>query len=324
MTTGLRGAVSIGGALCVVALVLCDARDARAACTPSAPSNATFGSMTSFAIRNSTQQTSTSDAGVTCTGTGLGLMQSGDHFFVTITSANGGLKGPSGDVVPYSIYGDSTTNFPIAIGVQYDYAGSALPGTLGLFGGPAVSLPLFFRTVTGANVAAGAYADTLTISWSWDYCSGLNLFGICLGRDNGSTVTTVQLSATVQTACLLTTPDLTFGSAPTARSFPVVSQNIGVLCTKDTITYTIGVSNGSQPASGRRRMTSGANLLHYDLFKPNSSSVWGPLSGDRVGNSSPADGLNTQNYQYSARIYTDLPTPPVGHYTDTLVVDVAF
>src|SRR5262245_40003138 len=231
-----RRVFSMGTALIATAIVLCGTREASAACTASAASNATFGSMTSFAIRNSTQQASTSNAGITCTGTGLGLMQSGDHFYLTVTSANGGLKGPTGDIVQYIVYGDTTNNFPITPGVQYDYAGTALPGTLGLFSGPAVSVPLYFRTVTGSNVPAGAYSDTLTVSWSWDYCSGLNLFGVCLGRDTGSTVTTVQLSATVQTACLLTTPDLDFGSAPTARRFPVVSQNIGVLCTKNTIT----------------------------------------------------------------------------------------
>ena len=306
------------------ALLAIGAAETEAACTSTPTANASFGSMTSFAIKSTVQATSTSSAGLRCSGAVLSVLQSGDHLYLTVTSANGGLKGPTGDIVQFGIYGDGTNNFPIAVGVQYDYASGSLINLLGLFGGPAVTIPMYFRTVTGATVAAGAYSDTLTLAWSWNYCSGIGLFGVCLGRDIGSAVVTLQVSATVQTACQMTTPDVNFGSAPTVRAFSPVNQNIGVLCTKGTASYTVGVSTGQHPSGGRRRMASGGNALQYDIFKPSSSAVWGAAGSDRVGNSATADGVTTQSFQYSATIYTDQQTPDVGHYTDTLVVDVAF
>jgi spore coat protein U-like protein len=300
------------------------ARHAAAACQSVPTVNASFGSMTSFTIKNASQQTSTTSAGVRCSGALLSVLQSGDHFYLTVTSTNGGMKGPTGDIVQYTIYGDGSTSFPITPGVQYDYASGTLINLLGLFGGPAVTIPMFFRTVTGANVAAGAYSDTLTLSWSWNYCTGIGAFGVCLGRDMGSAVVSVQVGATVQTACQMTTPDVNFGSAPTVRAFSAVTQNIGVLCTKGTASYTVGVNSGQHASGGRRRMTSGGEALQYDIFKPSSSAVWGGAGGDRVSNSTTADGVNTQAYQYSAVIYTDQQTPAVGHYTDTVVVDVSF
>lgn len=299
-------------------------RDAAAACQSVATVNAAFGTHTSFTIKNASQQTSTTSAGVRCSGALLSVLQSGDHVYLTITSSNGGLKGPTGDIVQYTVYGDSSTSYPITPSVQYDYASGALINLLGLFGGPAVTIPMFFRTVTGANVAAGTYSDTLTLSWSWNYCTGIGAFGICLGRDIGSAVVSLQVSVVVQTACQMTTPDVNFGSAPTVRAFSAITQNISVLCTKGTSSYSVGVNSGQHASGGRRQMTSGGNALQYDIFKPSSSAVWGSAGGDRLNNSGTADGVNTQAYQYSAVIYTDQQTPAVGHYTDTLVVDVSF
>jgi spore coat protein U-like protein len=51
--------------------------------------------------------------------------------------------------------------------------------------------------------------------------------------------------------------------------------------------------------------------------------IWGDTS-NRVSSAGAADGLSTQNFPYTASIYTDQATPPTGTYTDTVQVDVRY
>lgn len=298
----------------------------RAACNVGSTASVSFGSITSFVVRSTVQQSSTTNSGITCSGAVLSIGQSGDHFYATVSSAHGGLRGPGGALLSYSPFATSSTSFPVSWGVQFDYvtAGSAL-AALGLFGGPAVSLPMYFRTSTGANLAAGVYTDTVTVSWSWDYCSGIGLFGICLGRDTGSGSSSFDVTITVLNACQISAaPDVGFGDAPTVGSFITVTQGVSVLCTKDLSSFSVGLNGGQHASGGRRRMQSGANYLQYDLFKVGTSQVWGGVGGDRSSSSSPANGNTAQTLQYRAQIYTDQATPALGHYVDTIVIDVTF
>ncbi len=125
---------------------------------------------------------------------------------------------------------------------------------LGLFGGPSTNLPMFFRTVASANVAAGVYTDTITIQWVWDYCTGVGLLGVCLGKDQGSGTSSFQVTMTVTNACQVSSaPDVALGHAPIASSFTPVSQSLSV-CTTDLAVYTVGLSAG-QHACGESRIT---------------------------------------------------------------------
>jgi len=298
---------------------------AEAACTVGPASDASFGSATSFAARATSFQTSTPDAGLNCSGAVLNVLRSEDHVYATLHTANGGLRGPGGDIIPYGAYGDSTTNHPIPFNVQYDYASTQLLNLLGLFSGPSTSLPMFFRTGTGANVAAGVYTDTITVQWAWDYCTGVGLLGVCLGRDQGSGTSTIQVTMTVTNACEVSSaPDVSLGQAPTASSFMQVGQSVTVLCTKDLAAYTVGLSAGQHAASGRRRMAGGGQALQYDVFKPGGSMVWGDAGAARVANGAPANGLVPQVFDYVVAVYPDQSTPPVGVYSDVVIVDVAF
>ncbi|MCA8293489.1 spore coat U domain-containing protein [Burkholderia sp. AU30198] len=297
---------------------------AYAGCTVTPANGASFGTVTSFAALNQAQSTSTTNSGLTCSGALLSLLQVGDQIDATITSANGGqMTGPTGDAIPYTIFADSAYSVVLNRGQQYNWFSGALLNLLGIFGGPAASLPLYFRTSTNSNVAAGVYTDTLTINWTWNYCAGIGILGICLGRDQGSGVSTFQVTMTVTNDCTITAPDVSFGAAPTVSSFQPVSGSIALTCTKGMI-YTVGLSPGNNAAgNGRRQMASGANRLQYDLFAGGGATVWGQAS-NRVAGSGPADGTSVNTMPYVARIYNDQATPLVGTYTDSVIVDVRY
>lgn len=54
---------------------------------------------------------------------------------------------------------------------------------LGLLNGTPKAVPIYMRTQINANVAAGLYQETLNVEWTWKYCDGIGLGGICIGTD---------------------------------------------------------------------------------------------------------------------------------------------
>jgi spore coat protein U-like protein len=314
--------------VCVATLVvLAVSERADASCTVQTTSNASFGaSVTSFVVKSTPQMASTTNAGLTCTGAVLSILQSGDHIYGTVTSLRGGLLGPTGDVVPYTTYADGTTAYPIALGVAFDYAAQGpLLSLLGLFGGSATALPLYFRTAAGVNVAAGTYTDTISIAWNWNYCSGIGAFGICLGRDIGSGNSSFTVTLIVTNACEVTiAPSVDFGRAPSASSFAPINQSIGVRCTKGLASYSVGINTGQHATgAGQRRMAGAGSFLAYELYK-SGTTVWGTMGVNRAANTLPADGTSEALFPYTARIDASQTTPPVGEYDDLVVIDVTF
>ncbi|MGE4053953.1 MAG: spore coat protein U domain-containing protein [Vicinamibacterales bacterium] len=314
-----RAAIGLGVIACVLF-----ARRADADCNDVAAGDASFGTATSFAVRTTQSNTSTTNAGLNCSGTLLTVFQSNDHIFARLQSANGGMLGPGGDVIPYSVFADSARTVPIAFGVQFDYVSETLLNLLGLFAGPSTNLPMFFTTVTGANVAAGSYTDTITIQWEWSYCEGIGLLGLCIGLDTGSGSSSFDVTMSVDNACQITsTPDVHLGQAPTASQFAPTGQSVAVVCTKNLSFYTVGLSAGDHFSGGHRRMEDGGAFLEYDIFRP-GGGVWGNVGSERVANEEPGHGVDAESFEYTVDVYDEQPTPPVGVYTDVVVVDVSF
>ncbi|MDF0730935.1 spore coat U domain-containing protein [Pseudomonas entomophila] len=304
---------------------------AWSACSTSATAPAAFGSINSTLVRTTVQSASTTNAGLSCTGSLLSLLTSNDHFYATITSTTSGLVGPTGDVIPYTIYANNTTNFPISRGTRFDFAPNGIIDALGLLNGTSPkSVPLYLKTVVGANVAAGVYTETLSIYWDWNYCSGIGIGAICLGRDIGTGTQNLTVSLTVSNDCQITTPAINFGSAPVVAGFGTVNQAISIACTKGSA-YTVGLGDGENASGGRRRMKSAANnYLAYDIFKSAGAVRWGALTTARRA-SSDADinpglgtGTGSQVFNYNAKVYTDQATPPAATYTDNVILDVQF
>ncbi|AZD03277.1 spore coat U domain-containing protein [Pseudomonas chlororaphis] len=306
----------------------------QALCSVVSTSPASFGTLSSILVRTTSQSASSTNAGLACTGSLATLMASNDHFYATITSSQSGLLGPTGDVIGYTIYGDNSTNYPINRGVQFDFARNSIVDALGLLGSPTVAkaIPVYLGSITGSNVAAGIYTETLSIAWSWNYCAGIGALGACLGRDIGSGVASLTVNLTVANDCVITAPNISFGSAPVISAFATVSgQTINLACTKGSA-YTVGLDDGQHAVSvgGRRRMISGSNYLAYDIFKSAGTTRWGSVGAARRASSdaevNPGNGLGTgsQVFNYNARIYTDQATPPAGTYIDNVVLDVGF
>lgn len=302
-----------------------------ALCSSVATLPAAFGSVNSTQVRTTVQAASTLNSGLQCTGSLLTLLSSSDHFYATITPASGGLVGPTGDVIPYTLYANNTTSYPITRGVAYDFARNGIIDLLGLLGGTTPkAVPIYMRTQIGSNVAAGLYQENLTVAWSWDYCSGIGALGICLGRDVGSGTKTLNVSLTVTNDCQITTPDISFSSAPVVAGFGTVSQSLNVSCTKGS-NYTVGLDDGQNVSGGRRRMKSSANnYLAYDIFKSAGTVRWGSsgaarrASTDADVNPGAGTGIGSQVFNYNAKVYTDQATPPAATYSDSVILDVQF
>jgi spore coat protein U-like protein len=312
-------------------LLLLPAGSAWALCSSVATLPAGFGTVNSTLVRTTVQTASSTNSGLQCTGSLLSLLSSTDHFYATITSSTSGLVGPTGDVIPYTVYGDATTSYPVARGVAYDFARTGILDLLGLLGGTTPkSVPLYFRTQVGSNVAAGVYQETLNVAWSWNYCSGIGIGAICLGRDIGSGTQTLLVTLTVTNDCQITTPTISFGSAPVVAGFGTVSQSVSLSCTKGSA-YTVGLNDGENVSGGRRRMKSTAgNYLAYDIFKSAGTVRWGSLTTARRSSSdadvNPGNGTGTgsQVFNYNAKVYTDQATPPAASYLDNVILDVQF
>ncbi len=315
-------------------LWLLQAGPAMAACSVVTTAPASFGSISSMTVRTAAQTSSTANAGLSCTSALISLLVSSDHFYATVTSAQSGMVGPTGDVIGYTLYGNNSSSYPITRGTQFDFGGSGgIAQALGLIAGPGTkTVPLYLSSITGSNVAAGLYTETLNIAWNWNYCSGIGIGGVCLGRDIGNAVATLTVSMIVTNDCQITAPNISFGSAPVISGFTAVTgQTINIACTKGSA-YTVGLSDGQNPlsAGGRRRMISGSNYLAYDIFKSAGTTRWGSVGAARRASSTaevnPGNGLGTgsQVFNYNAKIYSDQTTPPAGTYLDNVVLDVGF
>ncbi|MCO7520714.1 MULTISPECIES: spore coat U domain-containing protein [unclassified Pseudomonas] len=315
---------------CLLAVFLLPGQ-AWALCSSVATTPAAFGTLNSTLLRTTVQTASSSNSGLQCTGSLLSLLTSNDHFYATITPASGGLVGPTGDVINYTLYADNSVNYPITRGVAFDFARNGIIDLLGLLSGPTPkAVPIYLRTQVGSNVAAGLYQETLTVAWSWNYCSGIGIGSICLGRDIGSGSKTLNVSLTVSNDCQITTPNISFGSAPVVAGFAAVNQNVSLSCTKGS-SYTVGLDDGQNVSGGRRRMKSSSNnYLAYDIFKSAGAVRWGSVGAARRASSdadvNPGNGTGTgsQVFNYNAKVYTDQATPPAASYTDSVILDVQF
>ncbi len=186
-----------------------------------------FGSVSSFTVSSTQQQSSAQPhAGITCDFSTLVSLLSDDYVSVTFTSLNGGQMTTQGDassVINYQIFGDSSLSQEYVFGQLHTFTDTDLLDLLGLFGDQ-VEFPLYARTGAGSNLSAGIYTDQITASWNWNYCKGVGLPGVCIIRTEGSAQSTITVKLEVTPDCMITAPDIDFGSSPlVARaSIPLV------------------------------------------------------------------------------------------------------
>lgn len=316
--------------LCLALLV---SAQVQAQCSVVATTPIDFGSISSTLVNSTIQSASTTNAGLRCTGSLLSLLANDDHFYATFTplAATTGLVGPTGDVINYTLYANNSTNFAITRGQAFDFARNGIIDALGLLNSTAPKqVPLYVKSLAGRNVAAGLYQETFAVQWNINYCYGIGVLNVCLGRQILKETINLTVSLLVTNDCQISMPAIDFGVAPLVSQFSTVNQSISVSCTKGS-SYTVGLGDGQNLEAGRRRMKSGAgSYLAYDIFKSASAQRWGALTGARRA-SSEADinpgvgtGAGSQVFNYNAKVYSDQTTPPVGIYRDSVILDVQF
>ncbi|HEY0208426.1 spore coat U domain-containing protein [Acerihabitans sp.] len=307
----------------------------RAACTlPGIIIN--FGKAGSFSV-NGTASTSSNAVEVNCGGGAALALMSTDHIDLQLNSASvvsegrAALKAISGaDVIPIQVCTTADCSTELAMnGAPAIFSAGQLVNLVGLMGGANFNIPLYARTVTGGNVAAGTYMVTLNILVSYAICTGIGALGQCLPGSSqvGSAMVPVRVMLFVTNDCLtITAPNISFGAAPLVSHFNPVAQSVTVVCTKGSL-YTVGMNNGNNAVDNVRNMASAGNLLSYDIFKATGGARWGG-GGDERWSSALSSGVSSdgtlRTYQYVARILPGQPTPPAGNYTDNVVIDLSF
>lgn len=209
----------------LIALLLLCSGGSWAACTVSTV-NASFGSVTSFALSGTGEVETTGTLVVTCD-TVLNLLTN-DSVTLNYTSASvfansrATMKRTDNaaitDVIPARLCGASGCggNSEIQISKAYTWSGNTL---LGLLGSRRYNIPLYFRTVMGQNVTAGPYQVLLTFSINYNVCA-VGAVGACLTPQTGTATTSILLNMTVTNDCsTMTTPDVNFNSAPRCKIF---------------------------------------------------------------------------------------------------------
>ncbi len=308
---------------------------ARGACQLP-PSSAGLGTVTSFTVNSSVSSTS-GTINLNC-GSGSTLSLLGDNYIrlqlTGATSISGGravLKHDNGsDQIPIQLCSTANCSTELTInGPPVSYNSAQLVNLIGLLGGLNFSIPLYIRTLTGQNVAAGSYSGTLNVLTGYAICTGIGAAGQCMpgGLQSGSTVEPMTVTLTITNDCTtITAPDINFGTAPLVTAFGTVSQTITVICTKGS-TYTVGLNNCNNAVNTVRNMANGNSLISYDIFKGSGGGRWGDTGGDRWS-SSLSSGVSTdgmlRSYHYVAEILPGQATPPAGAYSDNLVVDLSF
>lgn len=154
------------------------------------------------------------------------------------------------------------------------------------------------------------------------------ILGLLISNINtiyGSTTTTSLLvSATVISACSVTSGTLAFGTYSTLNSSPTdATASIFVTCTLSTA-YNVGLDAGTGTGAtvATRKMTNGASTLNYSIYQDSGhSTVWGNTIGTNT-----VTGTGTGLLQ-TLTAYGEIPASQAVAalaYTDTVTVTVTY
>ncbi|MFP1726519.1 spore coat protein U domain-containing protein [Lonsdalea quercina] len=297
---------------------------AYAGCSSSS-SSSSFGSISSFTLA-STAQTVESGSGFTCSGSLLSLISTNTVTATISSTSNASGSTPqlynasTGEYIPYSICKDSGCSATYPIGDTIKWSSTTLLGLLGLFNSSDGTLPIYLRTSTGANVAAGTYTDNITLSWYYKICF-VGVLGIC-AYTTGTDTSVVPVSMVVTNDCYIdSAPDVNFGTQALPSSFSTISNALSVRCTRNA-TYTVGLSSLNAGSGNWRQMNALINGSTYSLqyqFYRSDGTVW--TSENHYGATGTGD---SQNISYTAKINPNQSNVPAGAYSDTVTVTVTY
>lgn len=141
----------------------------------------------------------------------------------------------------------------------------------------------------------------------------------------GSTSTSMGISATVLSACIVTSNSMGFGNYnPTSATPTDATSTLDVTCTAGT-NYSVGLNTGTKAGATvlTRQMTSGANALSYSLYSDSSRSTnWGNTPGTDTPAQTTAGVLPS-----TFTVYGRIPAQQnvqAGSYADTVTITVSY
>ena len=137
---------------------------------------------------------------------------------------------------------------------------------------------------------------------------------------------TLSVDATVTANCTVSTSPLSFGNVnPISGSNADASGGITVTCTNGTAwTAAAGVGGGTGASFASRKMSSGGNLLSYNIYTDSGrSTVWGDGTGSTATLGNTGSGV-AQSVTVYGRVPSGQGTVPPGSYADTVAVTVTY
>lgn len=153
------------------------------------------------------------------------------------------------------------------------------------------------------------------------------IVGLTSAAEAANTTASLAVSSTVSNNCTISTTPLGFGSYdPVGNNASTGTDATGsgavvIACTKGA-SANIELGNGGGSDANSRRLVSGANLLPYQLYRADASTVWG--SGVGTG---AVSYTSLTKAQQSLTVQGKIPKGadvPAGTYEDTIVATINF
>lgn len=153
---------------------------------------------------------------------------------------------------------------------------------------------------------------------------GLVLATTSIQANSASAISTMPVTATVLTACLVAATPLAFGNYDISGAAVNVSSTVSVTCTgNSSYTIALGAGSGTGATFATRKMTFGANTLNYSIYTDSArTNVW----GDGTSGSSTVAGTGTLGVT-THTAYGSIPAAQsanAGVYSDTVNVTLNY
>ena len=142
-----------------------------------------------------------------------------------------------------------------------------------------------------------------------------------------TTTSSLDVSATVSASCSVSTTAVSFGDvAVLAGTNDDATGGLSVTCTNGTAwSASASAGSGSGATLTDRKMTSGTNLLSYDLYTDSGHTViWGDAADTTTAKFSGTGTGSAQANTIYARVPSGQNTARVGSYADAVTVTVTY
>ncbi|MDO6415813.1 spore coat protein U domain-containing protein [Sphingomonas sp. BIUV-7] len=185
-------------ALGLVAAMAIVAGPARA-CDVATPIATNVGTFSPAAIKASAPFAKTG-AGFSCSSFSVLTVLSGNFLKATVaTGTQLKLTSAASDIVTYKLFADSAATIEMKPGVDAYYMNGVLLNLLNLLGDGSINVPVYFKLASAAAVPPGIYTGSFSVTWTWNFCNGIAVAGLCVGTtDSGTKAGVVNVTLTVE------------------------------------------------------------------------------------------------------------------------------